>query len=223
MAKRKKYQQAGSVEVEAVFILPIAILCVFLLLYLSLLLFQRANLQACLETSLVYYKNSVTDTYVTRNSEVSYSVAEDLKMGKGNSYAVTGPLNPYTEMVEALLVSDSDTEDFKKYFQSVAGKQLFDNDPVFTIKYRNYVLVKQYEVTAVQTIELPIDFSLIGADNSYQISATARAVVSDHDDMIRTIDYVIDLTEDTAVGNFFSNIGDKISSGYQKLKEKLGV
>lgn len=49
--------QQASVEVEAVIILPIAVLSVVFLLYLSLFLFQRANLQAALETSIVYYKD----------------------------------------------------------------------------------------------------------------------------------------------------------------------
>ena len=90
-----KSRERGSVEVEAVVILPLAILSIIWLLYLSLFLFQRANLQAALETSVIYYKNAVTDTYVSRNSQVVYSVAEGNAIGVGNSYEVTGPLNPY--------------------------------------------------------------------------------------------------------------------------------
>ena len=79
---------------EAAIILPLGILSVLMLLYLSLFLFQRANLQACLETALVYYKNTVTDTYVSKNEEVEYLLEEDSYMGAGNSYSVSGPLNP---------------------------------------------------------------------------------------------------------------------------------
>ena len=64
MEKKKRNRESGYVEVEAAVILPLAILSVLLLLYLSLFLMQRAHLQAALETSLVYYKNTVTDTYV---------------------------------------------------------------------------------------------------------------------------------------------------------------
>ncbi len=63
---RKKKKNGGHVAVEAVIILPIAVLSTLLLLYLALFLFQRASLQAALETTLVYYKNTVTDTYVTK-------------------------------------------------------------------------------------------------------------------------------------------------------------
>ncbi len=63
-------KQAGMVEVEATFIFPIMIVCVLLILYLSLILYQRANLQATLETALLYYKNTMTDTFVMRNEEI---------------------------------------------------------------------------------------------------------------------------------------------------------
>ena len=45
-----KEKEQGAVEVEVMVMLPVAILSVAMLLYLSLFLFQRANLQACLET-----------------------------------------------------------------------------------------------------------------------------------------------------------------------------
>ena len=81
---RVKGKEEGVVEVEATVILPLAVLSIVFLLYLSLFLFQRANLQAALETSIIYYRNSVTDTYVTRNSEVVYSAAEGNAVGAGN-------------------------------------------------------------------------------------------------------------------------------------------
>ena len=65
-----RQKEKGHIAVEAIIILPIAVLSTLLLLYLSLFLFQRASLQAALETTLVYYKNTVTDTYVTKNVEM---------------------------------------------------------------------------------------------------------------------------------------------------------
>ena len=46
--------QKGDVVVEAAVIFPAAILLVIILLYLSIILFQKANLQAGLETALTY-------------------------------------------------------------------------------------------------------------------------------------------------------------------------
>lgn len=222
MKKHNLRNERGLVVVEATIILPIAILSVILLLYLSLFLFQKANLQACLETSLVYYKNTLTDTYVTKNSELEYTITENGTMASGNSYSATEPLNPYRG-----LLGDGhhmgDKEAFEAYFHSVSGKMLFDDDLKLTIDYSNYVILKQLKVTATQTVKAPIDFSILGVDNQYEISAAARVNVIDHDDMIRNVDYAIDIIEDTKLGELAKNFAAKFSNAYAKMKEVLKV
>lgn len=222
MQKNKKSRNQGYVEVEATIILPLAILSVLLLLYLSLFLYQRANLQACLETSLVYYKNTVTDTYVSKNEEVKYIKDSDSYMGAGNSYSVTGPLIPYRGMFGDGNHLNSQAA-FEKYFRSVAGDMLFDDDLTLTINYSNYVFLKQFEVTATQKVSAPIDFGALGIGNEYMISATARVAVVDHDSTIRDVDYAIDLLEDTKLGEMSRNLASKVSEAYGKLKGILGI
>lgn len=211
----------GSVEVEATFILPIAVLSVVMLLYLAMFLFQRANLQACLETSLVYYKNTVTDTYVSKDEELTYTDSDSSRMGAGNSYHADTPLFPYRGMFgDGNHLGEQD--DFKKYFLSVAGKMLFDGDPEIQITYSNYVFLKQFEVTATQKVSFPVDLSILGIGREYKISASARVAVVDHDSTIRNVDYAIDLLKDTKLGELAQNLASKVSSAYQKLKEILG-
>ena len=217
----KKGEQ-GMVAVEAVVILPLAVLSIVLLLYLSLFLFQRANLQAALETCVVYYKNAVTDTYVSRNSQVVYRTAEGNAVGAGNSYEVPGPLNPYRGMFgdAGNLGSQGD---FEKYFRSVTGNMLFNDDLSLTITYGNGFLSDEFEVTAVQQVAFPMDLSLLGAGRKYEISASARVAVVDHDELIRNADYAVDLLEDTKLGEYARSIAGKVSEAYSKLKEVLGV
>ena len=222
MQRYKDKKESGSVEVEATIILPIAVLSVVLLLYLSLFLFQRANLQACLETSLVYYKNAVTDTYVTKNDQVTYTDSDSSHMGAGNSYSAAEPLNPYRGMFGDGFNLNSQ-EAFEKYFLSVAGDMLFDDDLTLTVDYTNYSFLKQFEVTATQKVSSPVDFRVLGIDNEYEISATARVAVVDHDSTIRNVDYAIDLLEDTKLGELARNFASKISSAYSELKKLLGV
>lgn len=216
---RRRKQEKGSVEVEATFIFPIMILCIILLLYLSLIIYQRANLQATLETALLYYKNTLTDTYVTRNDEMQYQYAENSYIGTGNGYAVTGPMNPY-RWVDG---DDKSAQNFETYFKSVAKNMLFDKNMSLSFDYTNYVLLKEIRVTVKQVIQLPVDFSIIGVDNKYVISATARMVAVDHEDTVRNIDYVIDIVEDTKAGEFIKNIGVKVVEYYGKFKDKLGI
>ncbi|WP_300809271.1 hypothetical protein [uncultured Acetatifactor sp.] len=215
-----KEKEQGAVEVEVMVMLPVAILSVAMLLYLSLFLFQRANLQACLETSLVYYKNTVTDTYVTKDSQVIYGTGDSRYIGKGNSYSATEPLNPYRGMFGDGNHLNS-REAFEQYFRSVAGRMLFQNHLTLKIDYTNYVFLKQFEVTASQEVSFPLDLSALGIGKDYQITATARVAVVDHDSTIRNVDYAIDLLEDTRLGEAAKSLASKIAKAYEKLKGLL--
>ena len=131
MEEKAKRREDGMVVVEAMIILPIAILSVVLLLYLSLYLFQKANLQAGLETTLVYYKNTITDSYVTQNEKLEYTESEKSQVASGNSFAADEPLNPYRGMF-----GDSygleDREDFEKYpWDSLADRYFERFGPQF--------------------------------------------------------------------------------------------
>ncbi len=216
----RSQNQRGSAEVEAIFIMPIAILSVLLLLYLALFLFQRANLQAGLETALVYYKNTVTDTYVKHNSDVTYTGGDGSSIGAGNSYSAGEPLSPYRGMFgDGSNIGDAAA--FKKFFLSVAGNQLFDDDPQVTVEFSNYIYLKQIHVTVTQKVDAPIDFSILGVGNEYTISASARVAVVDHDTVIRDLDYAIDLLEDTKLGEWARNFAAKAGEIYGKIKEVL--
>lgn len=221
MTDNKKNKENGSVEVEATIILPIAILCVALLLYVSLLLFQRANLQAALETALVYYKNTVTDTFVTQNDKVNYGTADAGTVGKGNSYSAVEPLNPYTGIFTRGDLYSQDN--FETYFKSITGKMIFNEGIQVDMDYTNYFLLSQFEVTATQKITLPIDFSVIGVGDEYEISAAARVAVVDHDDTIRNVDYAIQLINRTKMKDYIDKYASKISDAYTKLKDILGA
>ena len=194
-----RQKEKGHIAVEAIIILPIAVLSTLLLLYLSLFL-----LQAALETTLVYYKNTVTDTYVTKNVEMEYTEGSDYQVGAGNSYSASRPLSPYRGMFGDGNNLNSQ-KDFEKYFKSTAERILYRNDLSLTIDYSNYVLLKQFEATATQTVSSPLDFSILGIDNKYQISATARVAVVDHDSLIRNGDYAISLVKDTKLGEMARN------------------
>lgn len=217
MNNKKRKQEIGSVEVEATFIFPIMFLCIFFLLYLSLIMYQRANLQATLETSLMYFKNTITDTFVEKTGKVEYRYAENSRIGVGNDYVVNQPLNPYR-------FTKMGTEDeFKTYFNSIAKNMLFNKDIDIDYKAKNGLLLKEIKVTAKQEIQLPIDFSIIGVDNKYVISATARMVAVDHEDTIRNIDFVIYIVEKTKLADIIQKVKDNTVMVYNKFTSALGM
>jgi len=220
IGSKKEY---GGIEVEAVFIMPIAVLSTILLLYLSLFMFQRANLQAGLETALVYYKNTITDAHVTQNEVVSYVKTETSSTASGNSYEVEGSLNPYRGILGTGYKSLESTTDFEKYFRSIAGGMLFDDNMTFTVDVKNYALFKRMDVTVTQIVDAPIDFGLLGLGNKLEITATSQVNLVDHDDMIRNVDYAIDIVEDTKLGELAKSFATKFGEWYNKFLEVLEV
>ena len=211
--------QKGDVVVEAAVIFPAAILMVMILLYLSIILFQKANLQAGLETALTYYKSTVTDMYVSAQKAAVYEAKDGTTSADGNIYNAASPINPYEELFGN--VHKLNQKDFTDFFNSVAGNMLFSGEVEITFKYKNYVIYKELEASAVQTIQLPIDFSFIGLDNKYTITADAKIAVSDHDDMIRNTDYAVALLKKTKLGEAASNIADKVKELYEKFTKLL--
>ena len=153
---------------------------------------------------------------------MEYTEGDDYQVGAGNSYSASRPLSPYRGMFGDGNNLNSQ-KDFEKYFKSTAERILYRNDLSLTINYSNYVLLKQFEATATQTVSSPLDFSILGIDNKYQISATARVAVVDHDSLIRNGDYAISLVKDTKLGEMARNFAGKISAAYSKLKEILGA
>ncbi|MBO5143913.1 MAG: hypothetical protein J6C19_00055 [Lachnospiraceae bacterium] len=217
--KDKNKNERGDVVVEATIMLPIAILCVIFLLYTSIFIFQKAILQSALETSVVYFKNTLTDNYVSQNETVTYTAGEGSVAAQGNSYQVTGPLNPYNKFT----ITDKKLswQEFEKYFYSIANNLLYKDDINLKIDYSNYILFKEIRVTAEQDIKFPIDLSIIGIDGDVHLSAAARVAVVDHDELIRNADYAIDILEDTKVGEAAGKIASKIGEVYDKMHSKL--
>ncbi len=217
--KYKNKNEQGDVVVEATVILPIAILCVIFLLYTSIFICQKALLQSALETSVVYFKNTLTDNYVSQNEAVAYTAGEDSVVAQGNSYSATQPLNPYAKyVVGKKKLSQSE---FETYFNSIAKNLLYKENLELKIDYSNYILFKEIKVTAEQQLKFPIDLSVIGIDGDVDLSAAVRVAVVDHDELIRNTDYAIDILEDTKVGEVAGKIASKVSEVYNKMRECL--
>ncbi len=217
--KYKDKNEQGDVVVEATIILPIAILCVIFLLYTSIFICQKALLQSALETSVVYFKNTLTDNYVSQNDVVTYTTGEDSVIAQGNSYKAEQPLNPYAKyFVGKKKLSQSE---FEKYFYSIAKNLLYKENLKLKIDYSNYILFKEIQVSAEQILEFPIDFSIIGISGDVDLSAAVRVAVVDHDELIRNTDYAIDVLEDTKAGEIAGKFASKVGEVYNKMRDCL--
>ena len=53
------------------------------------------------------------------------------------------------------------------------------------------------------------------------ISVTGKAVVNDADELIRNVDFVVDIVSETKLGQQISSLAQKVSDAYEKFTEKF--
>jgi len=213
MLKDKKKNENGAIEVEATLILPMVILITIILLYISLYVCQRAILQANLETAALYCKAQLTDNYVHADELMAVTQNEDTQSRKGSTYKVTGPLNPYR------ITKEPTKEQFSRLFFSEATNLYSrENLKITHFDVKNNLINKTIEVTVKQDFKLPIDFSYIGVGDHLVISATTKVVATDHDQLIRDIDYIADIMDKTGVTDYIT----QMANGAKEMIDRFG-
>lgn len=221
------FKESGYTIVEATIVYPVTVMLFFVILYASLFLCQRANLQAKLEDALIYYKNEATDTFVSANESMIITKENELIKIAGNSYEVESSINPYRHIGAALgnaIGINGNQDKFSKLFHSRYGTMFFDdgeNIKVEVISVTDAILYRKITVRATQQVSAPINLAFVGAENSMTLSAEATAIMVDGDDLIRDFDFAVDLVENTKVGKKAKELAGKAMEYYEKLKEKF--
>lgn len=213
--------QTGLAVVEATILLPFCMLMVISIYYASIFMCQKANLQANLQTALLYYKNVESDRYVEAKTNMSYSVYSGTIGAVGGSYSGASEfLFPYRFFGMAFK-----NRDFETFFHSICGHMFFDDgsNVILTSKSYNYVVYKTIEATATQTVKPAISFSALGIPDEMIISVTGKAVVNDADDLVNNIDFIVDILGNTEIGKKASELADKAVEIYGKFKEKFDI
>lgn len=212
--------EKGTAIIEATMLFPFCILMVIALYYAAIFVCQKANLQANVENTLIYYKNVYSDTYVQASAEMAYQQNGTISEGKGSSYA-----SPTYEQPYRFLGMKFDNAKFESFFRSMCGYMFFDtgSNIKLTTSTKNYVVYKEIKATATQTVKPAVSLAMVGAPDAMEISCTSTVVISDADDFIRNTDFVFDIVEDTKLGQAASGVVDKAKGFYDKFKEKFGV
>lgn len=212
--------ERGLAIVEATILLPVCIIMVAAVYYASIFMCQKANMQANLQNALIYYKNTASDTYVEASPNMAYKREGQTIDADGSSYTTPTELFPYRFFGFAF-----DSSDFESFFRSMAGYMFFDTGDNITItsQSHNYIIYKTITATATQEVRPAISLSLVGVPNSFTLTVTGEAVVTDADDFIRNVDFAVDLVKNTKLGEIAGNIAEKAESLYSSFREKFGL
>lgn len=218
--KRFSKNESGLAIVEATFLLPICFLIIIALYYASIFLCQKANLQANLQTALIYYKNVESDTFVEAKATMDFTNVEGVVAGQAGNYGDTELLFPY-RFFGMKFRQDS----FADLFRDISGYMFFDTGDNVKLEMhaQNLVIYKKLQATAEQEVSPAISLKLVGVPDKTVISATAEVAVSDADEFIRNTDLAVDIINQTPVGDALQKCKDAIANVYKNFKEKLNV
>ncbi len=212
--------EKGMAIVEAAIILPFCILMVLSVYYAAIFMCQRANLQANLQNTLVYYKNQYSDNWVKPATGMAYTLADKEVSGGGDSYNVDGSLFPYR-----FFGMSFNEDNFSKFFRSMSGFMFFDDGSNIEVnsKAENFIIYKTVTATATQEVKPAVDLSMVGFPSTLTIKASGQVVITDGDEFIRNIDFISDIIAKTKFGDMISSVVDKVTELYNNLKTKFGI
>jgi hypothetical protein len=184
---------------------------------------QKANLQANMQNTLIYYKNTYSDTFIGVADEPSYSQADGKDiMESVNKYDASKFKNPYR-----FFMMDKPGSGFEKLFKTMYGHMFFaspDNENITVkVKTTNYVVYQALTVDVEQSFEPAVSLAMVGVDNKMNITVSGTVVISDGDDFIRNTDLVIDIIENTEIGKAAKEIVSDAVKVYEKFKDVFGV
>ncbi len=213
-------KEDGLAIVEATMLLPFCIIIIIALFYAAIFMCQRANLQANIQNTLIHYKNIYSDNYIEPTAHMSYS-ADNTKIGKvGTSYTSPEYKFPYR-----FLIMKFDESGFKNTFHIMCKNMFFDDGSNVTVdvKKSNYIIYKTITATASQTVKPALNLAMVGGSNELNIAATGKVVITDGDDMIRNIDFTVDIVNQTKFGKRVAELVDKADQFYKKFKSKFNI
>jgi len=215
--------ERGLAIVEATMLLPFCIMIILSIFYASIFMCQRANLQANLNNTLIYYKNTDSDTYVTMENNMAYVYGSGKVDAIGSALEELDAKMPYR--FSPISTSSKAQNQFSEFFHSMCGQMFFDegtNVEVRIDKVQNYIVCKNITATATQTVYPAVDLSFVGFPQELTIQATGTVVITNGDDIVRNVDLIADLIADTKVGEILSTIGTKAKELYAGFNEKFG-
>lgn len=197
-----KDQRGAFLIVEAAIVYPVMLIMIMILLFYSMILTMKANMQSALETALIYYKKELTDTYVGFMDDLennSVSATEYTRV-----VAPAGYSNIYKQLINEV-ASNPDAEKFEKMFFNnyrflnfSSGKKgsTFNSSgiKVNLDSTTNFIIYRELNAAAEQTITLPFIKGMFGINNELKLKANAKIVVNDSVSVMRitdVVDYVI--------------------------------
>ena len=214
----------GFAVVEATFVFPFMFMVFFALVMLSFYLPQRAMLQRATQFAATAVATEMSDTWVYYDTDGEtykrYSDYETLTGGKGGVYVT---------LFKSVFGSDNNAETIMRSIDEKENLPVIANGEL-TVECEliNYIVYKEVVVTATRSIPIPVNFSIIGfppKDSSIELVVTSKAVVTNGDEFIRSVDLAVDFVywASEQLGIDIDGIFSKISDAGSRISSLFGL
>lgn len=179
---KKDLYKRGSITVEASIILPLIILAITAIMYMSLLWFQNT----CIKM--------VADMAVERGAESWRNMSVDISTGKVNKTS-TDENKLYWRIVDSK--KEYKIKKIEEYIEKELTKRrlLQPQHEVIDVEVRDCVIYKKLSVYIENSYAIPAAglFRTFGLSDTYVVRTQSEAVIDDTTELIRNTDFVIDI------------------------------
>jgi flagellar basal body-associated protein FliL len=213
--KLEKSEKAkrGSVTVEAAIIVPIVILAILAVVYIGLLLCQKASVQSAAEMSA----EAGAAAWVSGVGEIGTNMIAPDDFEKIKLY-------------RRIFDSDSKTrlESIEAYaiYLSSQNELIRPKDTEADAVIKNHVLSRRIEVTVRKHYSIPLGnlLKIFGASGELTITSVASASIDDPAEFIKNTDYILDVEKEIENKNpELKNFADQIKNALNLMKNKLDM
>lgn len=175
----------GSITVEASIIVPFIILSITAMIFIGLVLYQRAQIQSAADMAV----EAGADVWSAAGSDTGTGRVEMSGTEGGSLYwrlvdtARDGKFNRITRFTEKALEK---------------GRLLYADNSKVSVDIRDYIIYKKLEVTVENTYKLPLGslLRIFGVSGCFSIKVKSESVIDDPVELIRNVDFAIDLEKE---------------------------
>lgn len=203
----------GSVTVEAAVIVPTIILSIIAVIYIGLLLYQKASIQSAAEMSA----EAGAAAWVSGVSEIGTNRMAPEEFEKIKLYRRIFDSSKETRL--------SSIEAYALYLSSqneIIKPAVTEAEAVI----KNYILFKRIEVTVSKHYSIPMGnfLKIFGTSGELTITSVAVASIDEPSEFIRNTDYILDIGRTIENNNpEIKNLADQTRNALNIMKSKLDM
>ncbi len=207
---RIRLNSKGSITVEAAIIFPIAFLCIFTIIFLGMLQYQRVYLKsvanrAAKVAALVWDNPSKSFDGL----KTGFVAKDDLKKEPLYWHISSGNTDEKIQNIENYILQYIN----KNNVFSVKGYRI-------TPDYKNYIIYKKLVIDIEVEYNIPTGnlFKVFGVGKTYIVKAQTVSVIKDPKEFINNTDMIIDVAKRTGIKD---TVEGGITKAFSPLKESF--